>query len=57
MPDITMCYGGECTKKKKCYRFTATPTPLWQAYFTEPPFEWKKKSQTCEYFVDNKDWK
>ena len=45
MPDITMCPGGDCLKKEKCYRYTAEPSS-WQSYFTEPPND----GEECEYF-------
>jgi hypothetical protein len=39
MPDITMCNGEGCPLKKTCYRFTAKPTPEWQSWFTEIPYD------------------
>lgn len=45
MPDITKCYGDECTVKDKCHRFTAKPSDR-QAYFVNPPM----KDGMCEYF-------
>lgn len=39
MPDISMCTGGDCPMKDKCYRFTATPDEHRQAYFQTPPFK------------------
>jgi len=39
MPDITMCQGLDCPLKKKCHRFTATPTPERQSYFIKPPYK------------------
>lgn len=54
MPDITMCEGTHCPLKAFCYRYTAQPTPSWQAYFTDPPF----KEDSCGYFVaDNQNSK
>jgi hypothetical protein len=56
LPDISMCLGKSadgkqnCPKREKCYRYTAVPTPEWQAYFTEMPYKDKK----CEYFWSNK---
>ena len=32
MPDIAMCSGQGCTKRQTCYRYTATPNGLRQAY-------------------------
>lgn len=49
MPDITMCRGGDCPLKKKCYRFLVPPTPFWQSYFSKIPYDKTKK--TCEHFV------
>lgn len=46
MPDIAMCTGGDCPKRETCYRFTAKPTPLRQAYFGEPPI----KDGKCEHY-------
>lgn len=37
MPDICMCEGTGCSRKKDCYRHRAVPTPLTQAYFGKPP--------------------
>jgi hypothetical protein len=38
MPDISMCSGEGCPIKDTCYRFTATPTDPWQAYFGGVPY-------------------
>jgi len=53
MPDISMCQNEECPLKKKCYRFTATPSPLLQTYAYFKPDEDGK----CEYFWNNKEYK
>jgi hypothetical protein len=45
MPDITMCFGTGCPKKKTCYRYTAKPSFL-QSYFDEPPL---KPDGSCSY--------
>lgn len=57
MPDITMCNGerGEdtCPIRDKCYRFTASPDPLWQSYFQVAPFiggNPRKPYKFCESF-------
>jgi len=50
-PDISMCSGVGCPVKKKCYRYTANPTPHWQAYFTRPPIT----KDGCEYFWGKTD--
>ena len=50
MPDISMCLGGDCPQKEKCYRFTAEPSPYRQSYFCDPPFE----HQYCSHFWSNK---
>ncbi len=49
MPDITMCTGDHCPKKKHCHRYRAAPTPLRQAYFVKPPCEGKDYTN-CDYF-------
>lgn len=46
MPDIAMCFGGECPLKMKCYRYRAIPSEFRQAYFYDPPYEGEK----CEHF-------
>jgi hypothetical protein len=53
MPDISKCENEECPLKEKCYRFTATPSPVLQAYAYFKPDEDGK----CEYFWDNKEYK
>jgi len=49
MPDITMCTGGECPYKEKCYRHRARPD-IQQAWFDRPPF----KGDECEFFIQYK---
>lgn len=51
MPDITMCEGTGCPRKETCYRFTATPTPMRQSYFSIPPV---KKDGTCHHYWEDK---
>lgn len=46
MPDITLCSGGKCPKKNKCYRFIATGDKMYQSYFVKPPYKKKK----CENY-------
>lgn len=46
MPDICMCQDNTCPLKDTCYRFLATPTPGWQAYFAEKV----RNGEKCEYF-------
>jgi hypothetical protein len=48
MPDISMCKGGDCPKKQKCYRFRAVPSEHRQSYFAEVPFQ---PDGTCAYFA------
>ena len=48
MPDITLCANKNCPLKDKCYRFTATPDPLWQSYADFEPVKGK-----CDHFWDN----
>lgn len=45
MPDITMCYGGDCPYKERCYRYTAKPDE-YQSYFVKPPF----KDDKCDLY-------
>ena len=45
-PDVTMCKGGKCPKKDKCYRYLARADIYWQSYFTKPPYKKKK----CKYY-------
>lgn len=32
MSDISMCINEYCPLKEHCYRYTATPHEIWQAY-------------------------
>ena len=51
MPDISKCENEECPLKKKCYRYTAIPSPELQAYAYFKPDEDGK----CEGYWP--DWK
>ena len=51
MADITKCRDNKCTRKEKCYRYTA-PEGKRQSVFAYSPREGKK----CEYFWNNKGW-
>jgi hypothetical protein len=46
MPDIAMCWGGECPHKDKCHRFIAKADE-YQAYFLTPPVDEEGK---CNYY-------
>lgn len=54
MADISMCEGGDCPKKERCYRFKATPNPYRQSYMeyagqdgkTECPDFWEVRSKS-----------
>lgn len=46
MADITMCKGTNCPVSTKCRRYTATPNPHRQSYFTEVPL----KDGKCEMY-------
>mgnify|MGYP001439347969 CR=1 FL=1 len=50
MPDIAMCMNGNCPSRTYCYRFTARPNELSQAYagFKPPPGE-----DACDYYMPN----
>lgn len=50
MADICMCTNHECPVRMKCYRYTATATPMWQGYFYPDP----EYNDGCEHFWDNK---
>jgi len=47
VPDITLCTGGECPHKEKCYRYKAKPCEYVQSYFDEIPF----KDGKCDEFI------
>lgn len=55
MPDITMCNGGKCPLKEKCYRYLATPSKYRQSYFVTPPFETNNEETVCSYFSEIKN--
>ena len=44
--DITLCKGNNCPIKEQCKRYTSTPNPLYQSYFTESPI----KDGKCDMF-------
>lgn len=48
MADITMCRGENCSKREKCYRYTAPVDEYWQSVFTDTP-----KEIPCEHFLLN----
>lgn len=50
MPDVTICPGTGCDKKKKCYRYMAKPDEDWQAVFVKAPVETIDGLQFCAYF-------
>lgn len=52
MPDITMCKGEDCPLKESCYRYKATPDPIYQSYFTVIPFNSEEKS--CDTYWEIK---
>ncbi len=39
MADITMCMGGKCPRKDKCWRYKAPRDEYWQSFFHEVPYE------------------
>ena len=49
MADITMCQDETCSKRKSCYRFTATVTPERQSYFADRP----SYPNGCDEFTHN----
>ena len=52
MPEITMCWGGDCPIKEDCYRFKAKPSPWQQSYFITPPWT----GETCDHFWLDERW-
>ena len=51
MPDISMCRGEGCSKKKACYRYTAVPNKWGQSYAN---FEETCPKNNFREFWDNK---
>lgn len=52
MSDISKCMGTNCPLKKKCYRFTATPSEYLQSWFMEEPYDTETK--TCDFYWETK---
>jgi hypothetical protein len=46
MADISMCLNDDCPKKWECYRYTATPSGVWQPFINP-------KHEGCEHFLQN----
>ena len=44
MADITKCTNESCIIRRGCYRWTATPDPLWQAYSRFEPTAYSELS-------------
>jgi hypothetical protein len=53
MADITMCHGDMCPKKDTCHRYTAPKNEYRQSFFITIPMN---KDETCDEYLDNKDW-
>jgi len=51
MPDITMCSGGDCPQRARCFRFMARPNVPLQSYFDAPPFD--SYTQECEHYYNS----
>jgi hypothetical protein len=49
--DITLCKGGDCPLKEKCFRYTAKSNSEYQSYFVEPPYD--KGNKKCDYYERN----
>jgi hypothetical protein len=47
MPDISMCTGEGCPRKRWCYRYEAKASGPRQSWFSEPPV----KDGECEHFM------
>lgn len=50
MPDIAMCWGGDCPAKSQCYRYRAYPNDPYQSYFTALPYD--EEVDGCPQFWD-----
>ncbi len=50
MADLTLCSGDGCPIKDSCYRFTTTPDPDRQSYFSNPPGVTEEGKFSCELF-------
>jgi len=48
MPDISMCKGGGCPLKERCYRYLAESDGEWQTFFVDEPF----RDGACKFFWD-----
>jgi hypothetical protein len=48
VPDISMCPGDGCPRKRACYRYRAVPDPRSQVYF-DPPLA---ADGSCPEFVE-----
>ena len=53
MADITMCTDEECSKRFRCYRFTAPCNERRQSVFMESP----RKGEECDKYWDNVGWR
>ena len=53
MADITMCTDEECSKRFRCYRFTAPWSDYRQSIFAKSP----RENENCSYFWDNGEYK
>lgn len=61
MPDISMCKGlteeRVCPMREKCYRYTAKPTPYYQAWFVTAPVKFIHGSASCEGFLPESNYR
>lgn len=60
MDDIAKCIGeianGKlCPLRDKCYRFTSQEKAKGYFWYFDPPYNETK--QSCDQFMDKKDWK
>jgi len=46
LPDITMCKGGRCRVRNRCYRYMAVPKSDMQSYFSRVP-----SKKPCPYRI------
>lgn len=56
MADITMCMGGVCANRERCYRHTAPINPYRQSIFMRAPYL-DSSDGSCGYFWANEGYR
>lgn len=49
MPDISKCWGKDCTKRANCYRYRAISNPEWQSFYRDSPIN--IETQECDEYL------